>query len=425
MSLANFITRHSKVSLEPKGVALRFLVQGGAHIGGAACSFVATLVMVRALGQAEFGFVALGQSVVTYALAVTNFGSDVYAMQRTSADRTRLAENLKGVMLVRAALLVPTLLTIAVMCLSGVWERGEQLAIGLFSISVIINIGYPLWAAQALERAPVIAAATFGNQFLNLILVLCAAWFGGGIAAYALAKVAADLACALGMSAWLRRHARLERVRFSPKDFGAFLRGTAPLGVSSLLRSLSLASDLIMLSFYVSAALVGLYAVPFRIFMMIIALSSVYSVVILPTFVRAAGEGPGALGKVLARTNGLPFLSYLCILIAIGVTAPFSLGLLFGSAFGAGALSLQLLMVAAAANFSNRSYRMVMLAANKRVDDMHSTTVATAVNIVAKLVLIPFFGIAGAAGATALGELTLAGLQRTKAMKALRSIDGR
>lgn len=423
MTLAGLVARW-RAGAPGQSVIGRFAIQGIGQVGSMACSFAVTLVMVRALGVSGFGYAALGQSALTYALVVSNFGTDIFATQTTAHDHTTLNRNLTAVMAVRAVMLVPTTIAIAALCLSGVWEPDEQLAVALFSLSAVANIAYPLWAAQALERAKAIAAVTFGVQLLNLVFALAAAWLHGGVVAFALAKIGSDAIVAIALSVWMRRELGGRPERISLAFFRDFLRRSAPLGVSGILRALALASDLIMLSFYVSSTLVGLYAVPFRIFLVLLTLSGVYSVVILPTYVRGAAQGSEALASILKQTMRLPFLAYLAGLIAIGLTARLMLGLIFGPDFAAGSLSLQILMIAAACNFSNRSYRLVMLASHRQVDDMRSTIVATLINLVAKAVLIPLFGIAGVAAGTAIGEASLALLQRRNASRAIASLGG-
>lgn len=406
-----------------KNVIARFAIQGTAHLGSAVCGFATTLVMVRALGVDGFGAAALGLSVLSYAIVFSNFGAELHATQVTAHDPAALGRNLTIVMAVRAALAIPVLLVILGLCLSQIWEPGASLAVALFSLSVIVNIGYPLWAAQALERAPAIAACTFGGQLLNLVFVLVAAFLHAGVLAYAIAKIGSDLIVAVGLSAWFRIRLKTRWQPVAWSQIRQFFRDSAPLGVSQVLRSLALGSDLLMLSFFVSQTMVGLYAVPFRIFGLILSLSSVYSVVVLPEFVRSARDG-STLGATLTRLVKIPFLLFVLALGVAGLIAQPMLAVLFGVAFEPGSPMLQILFVAAAANFASRGYRLVIVANCRRVDDMKSTLVATTVSLLTKLAFILKFGIIGAAIGTTVGEVTLLILQRRMANRTMKSIDG-
>lgn len=402
------------------GVSLRFMVLAAAHAGGIACGFVSTLIMVRALGPAGFGHVALALTIVTYATITTNFGTDLHAVQSTASDRSKLQFNLTAVMLTRAMLSLPVFGVIAILSLSGIWESDAVLAILLFSLSMFINVAYPLWAPQALERVGIVALCTLAMQALNLVFVLIALFVRSDIVGFALAKVGADLLVAFGLFLWVRFYigGRFQFVALS--KLRSFLRNTAPIGGSQILRSLSIGSDILLLSFYVSATLIGYYAVSHRIFTMLLSVSSVYSIIVFPIFAKQANEGSEALHQTLRRLLHIPLPLVILGVVVIAMIARPALVLLFGPEFVEGTTSLQFLMIAVAANFMYRSYRQILLSSGRQRKDLQMTTIATVVNLSLKAVLIPFLGIVGVAIGTAIGEVLLLILQRRAALRIIR-----
>jgi O-antigen/teichoic acid export membrane protein len=405
------------------GIRKRFIILAGAHLGGAVSSFIATLVMVRALGAGGFGHIALGLAVLNYALVATNFGAELHAVQTTARERSMLLRNLTAVIFVRASLSIPAFLVIVILCASGLWEPQQQLAVAVFSLSVIVNIAYPLWAPQALERVDIVALCNFGGQALNLIFVVAAAAAKAGIIGYAAAKVGSDLIVAIGLSVWIRGKSGALLQRAPLRELWEFFRHATPLGVSQILRSLALGSDILILSFFVSSTLIGQYAVPLRIFTLLLSLGSLYFIVVLPIFSRRSREGGASLRQTLesAMRLSLPVV-LLGVLVIVAAAEPL-LGILFGAQFTAGSSSLRVLMIAMGANFVNRSYRQVLLASGRRNHDMTATLAGTVANLLAKLLLIPLLGIAGAAAGTAIGEVVLLILQRRFALNALRVIE--
>lgn len=401
------------------GIRTRFIVLSASHAGGVLCGFFSTLIMVRTLGAEGYGYVAIAIAVLTYGLVLTNFGADLYAVQSTASKRSKLARNFTAVATVRAALSIPVFALIVFLVISGVWEPEAQLAVMLFSLSIFVNILYPLWAPQALERIDVVAICNFIVQGLNLIFVIAAAFTSAGIVGYALAKVGSDLIVAIGLFVWTRSHigGRVRKISF--RQLRLFLWNAAPIGASQLLRSIALGSDIIILSFYITGAMVGLYAVSFRIFTLLLSISSVYFVIVLPIFSRRSKQGSASLHKTLQNLLHLPLPLVIFGAIVIAVIARPVIGLLFGAEFAAGAPVLQILLIAVVANFINRSYRQVLLATGKRAEDLTATIAGTAVNLTAKLVLIPLIGFLGAAVGTALGEVTLAILQRRSALRSI------
>lgn len=233
-------------------VLARLGLQLGAQIGSAACGFAMTLIMVRSLGVSGFGAAALGISIVTYALVITNFGADLYATQNTAKDHGALQRDLAAVTTIRAIMIVPTLLAIGIALGFAGWDGETQLAVALFSVSLIVNIAYPLWAVQALERNDAVSLCLLGGQLLNLVLTLVAAGLDAGIIGFAMARIATDVVLALALSLWVGRRFKVATIRFSIAEALPVLRLAAPLGVSQVLRSLALGSDLLILSFFVS-----------------------------------------------------------------------------------------------------------------------------------------------------------------------------
>lgn len=420
------VTPTSRVRRTPKGwqgIAARFSAQAAAQIGGAACGFASTVVMVRGLEVGGFGAAALGLSVLGYSLVLSNWGADLYATKATARDHALLETNLGAVAAIRAFMALPTLIGIAALCLSGLWEAQATLAVAVFSTSVLVNIFYPLWAAQALERATLVSTCVFLAQALNLLFVGIAAAMHGGVVAYALAKLAADLILATALSTWFRKryHVALLRTRWG--EIRRIFRDSAPIGVSQVLRTVALSADLTILSFYVGTQALGIYAVPFRIFTFLLSMSTVYFVVVLPAYARSTSAGAAGLRATHRRIMWYP-LPLIAAGLAFGaaVSAPL-LGMLFGPALVAGTPVMRLLLVALGLNFISRCYRAVVLVTNRYLGDMHSTAVSTAVNIAVKLVAIPVWGIAGAAIGTIVGEVVLVILQGRQARIALRDFD--
>ena len=397
----------------------RFATLGIAQIGSALCGFLSTLILVRGIGIEGFGFASLGLSVLTYGLVITTFGTDLYAIQLTSRNRRSARYNMTAVMAVRAALSIPTMAAIVILSLSGIWQPGARTAVLLFSLSLFVNILYPIWLAQALERAKIVAMCTFGAQALNLAFVIVAAALESTVVGYAAARVGSDLIVAVALTCWARKTQGAPVESLSRAQLVDFFRHASPTGIAHILRTVALGSDLLLLSFFVSTTIVGLYAAPFRIFTLLISINSIYFVVLLPLFSRRAAEGMDELASAHRSLVGGALLLFVAGLILVAALAKPLLAIGFGPAFVPGALTLQILLVAAAANAINRGYRQVLVASGHRLADMNSIAIASVSGLLVKLMLIGKFNIVGVAAGTVFGEVVLAVLQRRVAQRVL------
>ena len=170
----------------------------------------------------------------------------------------------------------------------------------------------------------------------------------------------------------------------------------------------------------VPAVALGLYAVAFRIFGLTLSIYGLFFIVVLPIFSRQAKSGRNALRNSFSVVMRQSVPIVLLGTAVIALASKPALELLFGNEFGGAATALQILMVAAAANFLNRGHRQILIALGRNREDFLATAVSTAVNLGSKIILIPMLGLAGAAAATAIGEITLMLSQRRLASRALK-----
>lgn len=400
-------------------IVRRFLLLSSGHAISVLCGFASTVIMVRSLGPAGFGHIALALAILNYGLVFSNFGADLFAIRSTAQDRGRLTENLFLVSATRLLFGLAIAAAIVVSCLAGLWPEEAAWPIAISGLSIFAAAAYPLWAPQALEKVGVVAAFTIASQLFFLVLVGAAAANDGDVAAFAWAKAVSDSAIAVVLFAFVLKNERIGAFMRPLRILPVFWRKAAPLGLSQIMRSLALGSDLVILSFLAPAAALGLYAVAFRVFSMALSVSAMFFIVVLPIFSKRAGSGKPALKDALSAMMRRNAPVVVVGVIAVSLAARPALSLFFGEEFAGAAAALQVLMIAAGANFLNRGYRQVLLALGRNRDDFMSTAVGTACNLTAKLALIPFFGFMGAAFATLIGEVVLLLVQRTLAMRAL------
>jgi O-antigen/teichoic acid export membrane protein len=401
-------------------IVRRFLLLSSGHAVSVLCGFASTVIMVRALGPAGFGLIALALAILNYGIVFSNFGTDLFAIRSTAQDRAKLTENLFFVSATR--LLFGVLIGIAIMlsCLAGLWPEGAVLPIAISGLSIFAAAAYPLWAPQAMEKIGVVAFFTIASQLFFLLLVVAVAANDGGVAAFAWAKAASDAVVAALLFAFIMKTEASGRFLRPLRSLPAFWRKAAPLGLSQIMRSLALGSDLVILSFLAPAAALGLYAVALRVFTMSLAVSSMFFVVVLPIFSKHASGSRGALKDALSTMMRRNAPVVAIGVVAAAMAAKPALSFFFGEEFAGAAAALQVLMLAAGANFLNRGYRQVLLALGRNRDDFVSTAAGAACNLTAKVVLIPFLGFMGAAFATLIGEAVLMLAQRMLALRALK-----
>jgi len=182
------------------------------------------------------------------------------------------------------------------------------------------------------------------------------------------------------------------------------LRSAGNLLASNILRTLIFNFDVILIGFMLGEKHVGLYAAPYRFCFLLLAVAVAIHASYLPAFVRAVNEGPDALIEITNRA--LAFSAAVGAPLVVGgmVVARPLLQALFGADYVDGTTAFRLLILSIGLIFLHGHLRNILLTLDRTSTELRIVAVATVANIVLNFLLIPMFGIAGAAASTVTAE---------------------
>jgi O-antigen/teichoic acid export membrane protein len=203
---------------------------------------------------------------------------------------------------------------------------------------------------------------------------------------------------------------RNEFPRTLPPPQGHLLRRALPLGVAALAVGIYYSVDALLLGILRSSAEVAYYAVAYRVVTPLLVLPVIGGTVALPTLARASAVRPASAVPVLKTLS----TSLLCLgLPAAAGTAIVAKPLVefaFGRAYFPAALPLALLIWSIVAVYANAPFAYLMIARGQHREYMIATLGGAVVNTVLNLILIPGFGVIGAAVATIVTEVIVAAI---------------
>lgn len=366
-------------------------------------AFAATALLTRRLGPEGFGIVGFATAIAGYLTLAVNSGLNEVGGREVARDPGSARTVYAGVLTIRLAIAAAALLVLGVVSVLLPLEPRVRLVVFLSGLSFVSLAADPSWVYRGLER-PVGAAAQVLAQLLYVAGVATlvhdpsdvtrvpVAQFGG--------EIVAALVFGLPLLGW--------RWPGTAWALGRRLLASAGfLTASRVLRTLILTFDVVFLGFTVAAADVGLYTAAYRFCFLLMAIGGAVNAGYLPSFTRAAAEGPAAVRDLLSdalRTSlliGAPLVAG-----SIAIAGPL-LGLLFGRAFESGAPAFMLLLVSIGFYFVHGVLSNVFLVMHRTGLQAVLYGVAAALNVVTNLVAIPRYGIVGAAAATALAEATV------------------
>jgi len=190
-----------------------------------------------------------------------------------------------------------------------------------------------------------------------------------------------------------------------PKCWPSLLRASVPFGIVGLATMVSYKIDIILLSFYHGDAMVGWYNAPYNLIMMLMIISHSINQSLYPSLTRRYAKDQETVNRVLRRVT--KYLLIISLPIALGVTilAQPIVSALYGEAFEHSALALQILIWVLPSMFLTDLFGHTAMAMDDERGVARVNTVNALFNVTLNLLLIPSYGLLGAAVTTVLTEM--------------------
>jgi O-antigen/teichoic acid export membrane protein len=398
---------HSRELIRGSSLAMAF------RLGGALMNYLLNFAIARLFGASVVGAFAIATTVVLVLGMLSRLGLDRAIVRFIAAGFARGNPDIAA----------------------------RQFWIGFW---VIILLG-SLFAAATFVMADLIAASVFGKPHLAMAL----RWVAPAVAGASLALYTAESLRGLkriGEFAFLRYvlvptlsvpllFVFVQWIEPSLVPMASFLFATAitaltgllliarqlptaaPLAKAGMVSMVAIAlpmllsnsmgmiiswTDILMLGRFVTEEQVGIYSITFKLaFVTAIVLNAVNSIS-TPKFAEMYAQGHLAeLGSIMRQTTRLLFLTAVPVLLVLIILGQSLLGL-FGVEFKAGYSALVILIVGQfISTISGPVGNLLQMTGNERVFLKIVAAAATA-NVVLNLVLIPSYGIVGAAIASAI-----------------------
>lgn len=401
-----------------------YLVRGaagtfGLKVAAAGFSFLSGLLLARVLGMAGYGAYAYAIAWVSVLVVPAVFGLDRLLVRTVAASRTQSAWGLmRG--LLRWAHQVVVLVSVAVVAPAAflVWIAGEQFDPHIVPALWMALVLVPMAALALLRQAamqgfhrvvvgqlpemliqPLVFIVSVGAAYLLLGEALNAPWAVG------LHAVAAGVALVIG--AWLLRTTLPQAVHDAVPvyDRGGWTRSALPLLFARGMQVVNAQTDIILLGAIKGAELAGIYAVATRGAELITFVLVSVNTVLAPAIasLHAAGD-MRRLQSVITKSVRVIMVFSLPVALALILSGERFL-VLFGQGFTRGATALAILSAGQLMNAAMGSVGLLLIMTGHERDAAMGVGISALVNLVLNALLIPVWGMEGAAAATAISMI--------------------
>lgn len=379
----------------------------GGRFAALALSFLAVTVLARSLGPASMGVLQFALAIFFYIGFLNDLGLTITGV-RDCARRGRPSGLIGEILGARLALTAAALSVLGLaFLLLPLDEEGHLIGVVL-TTGLVASAFSVTWVLQAREQFHALAAV---EVVAALAQLLGAALLVGGRTDVVLGALAFVMGSwTSGILSWvLVRRDRAMVPNFSLR-IPTMVRRAMPLGIAGIAIAVYYTIDTVLLGLMRTSSEVGNYAVAYRLVLPVLTVAVVTGNIALPVMSRLLSTDPERMPALLSGLSrgllllGLPIATGTTIVAEPLVTA------IFGAAYEPAALPLAVLIWSCVTVFANAPFGFLMIARGQDRQYMQATVVGALLNVVANFLLIPAFGMLGAAIATILAEVVVLAL---------------
>ncbi len=365
--------------------------------------FLSFVYLARVLGVDSYGVLEFALSLQTYLLLLADGGLEFWATREAAQGRD-IRQLVAQVAPLRFGLAIGAFgLLLAVLPLFPDYSQ-LSLILVLFATTLLVQAVSVKWVFMSQEQMVQVATGLMIAQLVFALAVFGLVRQPAHVVWVPLLRLAGDLA--MEGYFWRRFFRQYGRLRFSLSWQGArnILPSSSVMGISQGLGLLSYNFDTVLLGFMVGTSAVSWYNAAYRPITALLAMPVTYFLGLFPALSRTYAEGQDAFREIVTRS--LRLVSIFAAPVGVGglfLAKPMIL-LLFGSAYANSIPTLQILAWSAALVIMRGTFRQGLNAAGRQAVDVRCASLAVGLNVILNILLIPHYGIIGAATATVITD---------------------
>lgn len=382
----------------------------GAYVLGILLSLVSAPLLIRHLGEVEYGRYITVTALVAIVGGLTEGGVNTVALReytsRSGVERERLMANLLGIRMGLSILGVA-----GVVGFAAVAGYGRDMVLG----TLLAGIGMTLQVTQDLLDVSLQATLRFGwvtlaellRQFIGVALIIALIVAGSHLLGFFVVSIPAG-AIGLLFSVRLVRGLFPLRPAFSLGMVWRLLRETFILAVAIALNTVYFRITVVIMSLTASPTQTGYFAVSFRVVEVLIIVPALVMSAAYPILIRAQRDDDERFSHASRRMFELAVLigAWLALIFVLG--AGFAVDVLTGHANDPAAAVLRIQGLAVMFTFVAVACGFPLLSLGHKRELVLANGLGLVAALLLTLLLVPVIAARGAAVATVGAEVALA-----------------
>ncbi len=383
-------------------VARNFLALGSGEIVSRVIAVVVTIYLARILGAKGYGAIAFATGVTLYLSKIADFAIEAIGTKEIASSPESVNHLASAVMSVRLVFAV-LLSGVAILVTQLFLPEPERTILSLYFVTLIPIAASTKWIYLGLENARPIGLSRVVGEVLALGIVLVFVRNKDGLWGAPVARIAGELSFAFLLILVLRFRNYKFSFRWDMSTALPIFAQALPLLGQILLALIIYNSDLIFLRVFRDNESVGYYAAAYTLICFLANLGSSYGMSLLATLTRLGTRA--AEEKSLYQT-ALAQVFAICLPISIGgyLLAPQIIKLGYGGSYTNSVLALQILIWCIPLSVLRTVPWAALIARGHQRILLKVYLCSVIVNVVLNTLLVPKYGIYGAALATVITE---------------------
>ena len=392
---------------------------------GAGCAFLSQVVLARTLGTSGFGMFSAALATVTLLVPLAGFGVAAYWLKVFGEEGWRARRWWSGSFLFVVVSTAFVILVLSVWAWLGPHEFSMSILLWLLLSYVLGQVALELVSSkfQLEEKYLTLAMWQFLPHLGRLMLVTVGAWwFSNTFSVYMAGLAYAVISVVVLVIGFLILLA-MRRGYFSLQGHGApsvlmasenkpspfeLVAEAWPFGAAGLFYLIYFQSAVILLAYLINSTASGIYNVAFIIMAAVYLFPSViYQKYLLPKIHRWANSDRVKMLETFRLGNRYMLLFGSVAMILLWLGGWWLIPLLFGEEYIESVWVLNVLALAAPIRFVASSVGSVLVTKENMKRKVRYMGIVGLFNVILNIVMIPFFGVIGAAIASVASDSLL------------------
>ncbi len=386
-----------------KSRMLNFSQLAFGELSSKAFGFLTMVYLANTVGADQFGMIGFVVTVASYVILVANFGIEHYAAQKLSSVRAKDDFSLLG-HVISTRVILSSILIIPFIVFGIIYaETKEVLWLIIFQSIFILANAFSLQFYFISQKKIAFLAAI---KVLTAAIILFATWmFIKNAKDLPLVTLVSGVTTFVLFFITLGIVLKKNAIRFSIPSLsgiGNLLRNSAPLGISAFMIQIYYSADIVFLGFINPGVELGYYTGAYRLILILTMISGFLYQIFLPDLAKLSenyfqqSQTRTYIGIMICSGGIVSAVSYIWSYDIIKIV--------LGSEYIPAQGVYHILLINVIMVFVNVSFGSLLIVWNRHKEYLFVVTTGAVTNVISNIILIPQYGIYGAAISTVTAE---------------------